>query len=330
MSAIQNYREQIKSALSLTDDEFQGYATDGGLKLFADALSPGYTPILTGVDGVIAANGYVRFRHHAYSDELALVRSERAAGRENFPHILYQLRTQPPGNSKKLASMGLRNLYGHDVIAHPFMGQLIEMRTDMCVPFHHFVMQHVLKSKLTADTDAVFEIGMGIGDALTDFALRNPWPHIEFFGGEIALNGLKCLKEFSEMLGLKNVRGVEFNCEKPDVSFLKGKKKALVFSQFTLVYLKPFPERMFLDLLEVVDEVTAVFFEPFSFALTPRLGNKPIFDHGRAMAYGINDGFWAGLESLQARGKIVIEDVVPDFIGKALLSTVSLVVFRKK
>lgn len=332
MNSILDAGEQIKSALHITDEELKKYIADDLVKWFPTIhhAGKGYWPIVDVPGGVIAINGYVRYRHNSYGDELSLVRRERAAGRGNFHHILHELRAHPTTNQTKLAGMGLQNVFGHDVVFHPFMGRLFQMRVDMCVSFHHFVMQHVLKTKITPDTDAVFEIGMGIGDELTDLALRTPWPHIDFYGGEIALSGLQCLEEFKNMVGLKNIHGLDFDFTNPNVEFLRGKKKILVFCYGVLMYAKPFPERLFLELFDIAEDVTAVICEPFSFGLTKRLGNTPIFDRARAKAYGFCEEFWEGIESLETSGKIVIDEIIPDFTGKALISSGSLVVFRKK
>lgn len=184
--------------------------------------------------------------------------------------------------------------------------------------------------QIHAELDAVLEIGAGIGDSIAEAASRNPHKDIEFFGGEIALNGLKCIAEFADMLGLKNLHGIDFNIVDPHFGFLKGKRNVLVYSQFAMVYVNPFPYRFFEKLLDAAENVTALLFEPFSFALAEEFRDiKPLFTRGRARDYGIAENFWDCIRRLRDEGRIVVEEVIPDIAGKNAFSTVSLVRFRK-
>jgi hypothetical protein len=227
--------------------------------------------------------------------------------------------------------MDLRQIYGHDMIMRPFMGNMMWMRRDMCIPFHHFAIQHALRQHLSFDLDVVFEIGSGMGDGIAELAAHNPFPHIRFYGGDIALEGQACIREFADLLNLQTLHGLDFNILNPDFSFLKGKKSALVFSQFALAYVNPFPEAFFHRLLDAVNEVKVILFEPFSFELVdeaPEL--KPVFTRERAKHYGICGNLWSTIRALQQSGYIDIDELIPDFAGKTTFSAISLARFHKR
>ncbi len=290
-------------------------------------------PVMELGDGsVVVANAQVRYRYIDYKSSLDRIRAERESGRDNFFHVIETLRaldSESALSPRKAAQMGLRQVYGHDMVVRYYMGQQMLVRRDMCLAFHHFVIQQILTKTLRADFDAVFEIGAGLGDSIAELAARNPYSHIQFFGGEIALHGLRSLAEFADMLSLKNLHGVDLDISNPDFSFLKCKRNVLVFSQFVMVYVNPFPLAFFERLLDALENVTFVLIEPFSFSLANEMSAKPGFTLQQAQSYGIAQNFWEGVQDLQKAGRIVIDEVVPDIAGKTMLSTVSLARFRK-
>jgi len=328
-----NFAGEIAAALSAPPEEIVHYIENGAIKVHQTTL-PGFTPLMTvGADLQVIINAQVNYRFLGSTAELKFIQSERAEGRGNFFHILHELHSQATSGAlgdKKVAALGLQKAYGHDMVRRPFMGSPMWMRRDMCIPFHHFVLQHILAEQVHSDLDAVFEVGAGIGDTIAELATRNPHKHIEFYGGDISLRGIDCIKEFADILGLPTLRGIDFDITKPDFGFLKGKKRILVFSQFALVYVNPFPEDFFPRLLDAVDEVTMLIFEPFSFALADEQPIQPIFSRERARAYGICENLWPCIRTLEKNGRIVIEEIIPDIIGKTTFSASSLVRFRKK
>jgi len=331
-ASIHQLSQDIARALNGTHEDILRLIDGGHLRIEVEK-QPAFLPIFQTNDGqVIVADSQVRYRYLEWADHLALVREERKKG-AGFFQIIRKIRameTEIALGAKKVALMGPETIHGHDTVLQYFMGTPIRMRRDMCIPFHHFVLQHIFAQHVHAGLDVVFDIGSGIGDSVSELAARNPFSNIDFIGGEIALNGQKCIAEFAGLLGLPNLRGVEFDMTRPNFDFLKGKKNALVYSQFAMVCLNPFQEQFFEKLLDSVENVTALFFEPFSFALADEMNFKPGFTRNQAKNYGIADNFWACIKNLEQAGRIVIEDVVPDIVGKTLLSTISLVRFHKK
>jgi SAM-dependent methyltransferase len=332
-ASAKDYGPQIIEALNAQGHDLTECYESGAIKLHRGALEPGFTSLLAiDADCHVVINAQIKYRFLTGDDLLAVIQKERVEGRGNFFHILRVLRAIHGGLSDaKAKAMGLREVYGHEVIQRPYMGDMMWMRRDMCLPFHYFTMQHILAQQIQPNLDVIFEIGCGIGDMLAELAASTPYPHIDFYGGDIYENSRRGVREFSEILNLPTLHGVDFDITKPDFSFLKGKKRALVYSQFTLVYVTPFPDTFFSQLLDVVDEVTVVLFEPISFELADEAPNlKPLFSRKRARAYSICENLWSCIRSLERGGRIVIEDVVPDMIGKTSLNSVSLVRFRKK
>jgi hypothetical protein len=322
---------KIAQALGAPEAEVLRFIERGDLRV-EDEPAPGFMPVIKLNDGqTIVANAQVRFRYMGYSDQLALVRQERASGRHNFFRILDKLRARPADDDdKKAAQMAPRDIYGHKTFLHPYMGMGLRVRRDMCIPFHNFVLQRILGEHLREDMDVVFEIGSGSGDTIAELAMRSPSDQIEFIGGEIALNGQRCLAEFADILRLPNLRGVDFDVTAPNFDFFKGKKNALVFSYFSMVYANPFPEQFFRQMVDSVETLTALLFEPFSFALADEFKIEPWFSRDRAKAYGIAENFWSCVKQVERDGLIVIDEVIPDITGKTAITAASMVRFHKR
>ena len=294
---------------------------------------PGFIQTLdAGTDGVVYANSQVRYRYLEYKKDQDLIRRQRQSGINNFYHIMEVIRRSesPTFKADMYQAMKPKLVYGNETVYRPFMGHLVRMPIDMNLPFHQFLLQRFLLRHMNEQLDAVFEIGSGIGDCIAELAARNPFQKIEFFGGEIALNGHRCLSEFADMLGLRNLHGVEFDVLDPDFGFLKNKRNVLIYSHFSLVYAKPFPCAFFEKLLDAAENVTVLLFEPFSFALADEMKIVPFFDRDRAQNYNIAENFWECITHLKNEERIEIDELIPDVAGKTVWTAVSLVRFRKR
>jgi tRNA G46 methylase TrmB len=325
---IRHLSGKIAKLLGAPEAEVLRYIERGDMRVEHEP-PPGFQPLMRTSEGqTIFANAQVRYRYMDYANQLELVRQERAAGRNNFFHVLNKLRA-PTGDEKKTTLMEPQEIYGHQTVMQPYMGYRLRMRRDMSIPFHHFVLQHIVSEHMHAGLDVVFEIGAGIGDSIAELAARSPFNHIDFVAGEIALNGQRCLAEFADMLHLPNLRSVDFDITAPNFDFMKG-KNVLVFSQFAMVYANPFPEQFFRQLAESAQTVTALLFEPFSFALADEFKIEPWFSRDRARRYGIAENLWDCIKAAESDGHIVIDEVIPDVAGKTAIVATSLVRFHKK
>ncbi|MGZ6253971.1 MAG: hypothetical protein ACXWM1_12995 [Candidatus Binataceae bacterium] len=323
------FAENIKHALAAPEIDVPSLIASGDLRIHTGANSafpPGFRTLLQiSPEATILISAYADYRYREFSDKAALIEREIAAGRGNLLHLLRLLRGHGISDSKA-AKLGAHQHHGQTLIKQPFMGHHVWTPVDMCLHFHNFVLQHFLVGHLRTDLDAVVEIGCGAGDALVDLANRSPFPNIKFFGGEIALNGLRTLARLAEMRQLDNVAGVDFDIANADFGFLAGARKILVFSQFALVYVNPFPAEFWERLLQAADEVSVMLFEPFSFALDVE---NPLFTRKQATNYGLAQNFWESIQALAQTGRIVIDELIPDIAGKNGNSAVSLVRFHK-
>lgn len=328
-SSIKLLSGKIAQALGAPEAEVLRFIERGDMRIQGEPV-PGFKPIMDTSDGqIIVANAQVRYRYLEYADLLARVRQERKAGRNNFFHVLSKLRAVA-ADDKKATLMEPQEIYGHKTVMRPYMGYSLRMRHDMAIPFHHFVLQHILAEHMHADLDVVFEIGAGIGDTIAELAARNPFRHIDFLAGEIALNGQRCAAEFADTLRLRNLRAVDFDITAPNFGFLKGKKNALVFSQGALIYANPFPEQFFRRLTDSVEHVTVLLFELCSFAFADEFKITPGFTREQAKSYGIAENLWNCIKAAELDGHIVIDEVIPDVAGKTSANAASLIRFHKK
>ncbi|MBX7198149.1 MAG: hypothetical protein K1X51_02110 [Rhodospirillaceae bacterium] len=282
-------------------------------------------------DTIVAVAADLHYRLTRYADPLAVIEKYRADGGTDFHEILSVLRRHSfDGNlsERKVAKMNPERVNGYEIIDRPHMGRIIRMRRDMSPLFHQMFLQQILAPHVTDDLDAVLDVGCGYGDLLAELAAETPRTGPAFFGGEVALPGVACLRHFAEMLGRDNLRGVELDIRDPDFEFLRGKKRVLVISHFALVYVAPFSPDFWHKLFSVVPEVRAVLMEPFSFSV-PELAPEPLFTRERAQFYGIAQNFFEVMRELEKGGEIEITEVVPDITGLTTNSTISLLRFRR-
>ncbi len=263
-----------------------------------------------------------------YADILRIIEAEITAG-ASFPRIASMLHAHlslTVFRSDKVAVMGGAKRYGHSTVLQPHMGGMNRVRTDFCSELHSAFLQHILAGHIVPGLDAVFEIGCGMGHDLVGLAARNPT--LPFFGGEIVPGAQAVVRKLAAAANLDNVTPIDFDIRAPDFGFLSA-KNVLVFSNFSLVYANPFPRDFFPRLLDAVASAHVVLFEPVSFELAAQLPEPPLFTRERARSYGICEHLLAVILELAEKGRIVIEEVVPDISGRSGFNSVSLVRFKK-
>jgi hypothetical protein len=301
----------------------------GAVKISTGNAPTGYTTLCASGDGqMVHVNALVKYTYLGYQIERGIIERECAAGRRNFPHIVGQIHrylTDGLFSARKVATMGSAQLYGRTLVPQPFMGQALPIRREICVPFTDLIINEFLAEHLHPDVDAVFEMGSGPGVNLVQLAARNPYPKIEFFGGEIALNGHWCLRELAALAGVPSVHSVSFNMMNPDFSFLRGKRRVLIYSHFALMYATPFPGDFFFKLWAAAENIDLVLFEPVSFEILQGQEAKPMFPLSRAQNYGICTNLWTHIQSEVTAKRFVIDELIPDAFGKSALNAVTLI-----
>lgn len=323
--------EQIRRSLDCPQLDISAAIAAGEI-VAAREPPPGFTPLLQIAPDVIVAIGrLLRYRHFYYREDYAAITAYERNGGQSFTEILSALRQNVVANAftdAKIAGSYLGKTYGYDMIARPYMGQVIAMRKDMTAQFHHFFIQHILRESLTADVDCVFDMGAGKGDILAELAASARRPDVQFLGGELAVYGRACLDRFAAMLEMPNLRSVTFDMRAPDFGMLAGFKNVLLISQYALVYLNPFPESFWRQAFAATQALRATLLEPVSFSV-PELTDRPLFKLRQAQAFGQAENFVEVLRSLQKSGELKITEIVPDITGLSALSSVSLIRFEK-
>jgi hypothetical protein len=297
----------------------------------SDDFKPGFSKILDHTDGdescFILISARLSYRFLASQGELAHMAS--FGPNVSFSELLSAVRDQRSTITMvdgKVAFMEPTEVFGHQTVIRPYLGQSIRVAKDISTHFHYMVLHHTLKSSITDELDMVIDIGSGIGDVIAELAASDSRPSIEYVGCEFSKKNLKCHQLFAAAMGKSNLRAIEFDVVNPDFRFLEG-KRVFLYSVFSLVYANPFPAN-FWSALSAASEVRGIFFEPVSYRL-PHLTKEPLFEEARARHYGLSEGFFSSLQSAVDAGQIAIEEIVPDYVGLSIFSAVSMIRFKK-
>jgi hypothetical protein len=231
---------------------------------------------------------------------------------------------------KKMDVMSPEVVYGVQTAVAPHMGRTVRLRADMILAMHATIVTDLLMREISDDIDIVFEIGSGTGSQLMNLALRNPYPHIQFYGGELSESGRNCLSRFIDISGLANVHSLPFDIQSPDFSMLSG-KRALVFTHAVLTAVNPLSPHFLDSALSAAASLRGWFMEGISYQLAQDFPvDAPLATRMRADLYGFGHDLWKILKSLEQSGRIVIDEVIPDLSGPSFVNPLSLVTFTSK
>ena len=103
--SVRDLAQDLAAMLGTSASEVLGYIDSGDLMLVEGEPPPGFRPVFSSPTGrKVFASSQVRYRFQEYSDKLALLRTERASGRDNFFYVLDALRARTILHSIPLSS----------------------------------------------------------------------------------------------------------------------------------------------------------------------------------------------------------------------------------
>lgn len=159
------------------------------------------------------------------------------------------------------------------------------------------------------DTDAVVELGSGFGLNLFRLAHVLGDRAIDYVSAEFTGSGRALCRKLTDVEGAPPLR-VEFIDHKaPDVSFLAGYRKVLIFTAHSIEQVNTLPDDYFAILAGAAETVVGIHMEPFGFQVradTPEARAQKEWIEGRRW----NVNFYSCLEAAASRGEVQIEDVL--------------------
>jgi hypothetical protein len=207
------------------------------------------------------------------------------------------------------------------------MGQRIYLETNVNPYLVWGVVDSAYLGELSGDIDAVVDLGSGAGVTLLRLALFSARRDVQFFGGEIAVNGQRTLEALANIAGLSNVKSVALDFLNPNFEFLRGYKKVLVISYAALVYGKDGARTLWERLFATVPSTKAALFEQVSYSI-PGRSQEPLFTASMAAQSGHDPALLPTLVQLAKAGVIEMKEMVPDIVGLGWGAAVSLIRFE--
>ncbi|MBM3565170.1 MAG: hypothetical protein FJX42_03535 [Alphaproteobacteria bacterium] len=144
---------------------------------------------------------------------------------------------------------------------------------------HDLVIEWLREISLQ-DYDAIAELGSGYGRNLFKLYCNGGPAGIPYYAGEYTQSGLALTKLFAALDRHVPIKPVFFDHNAPDLSFLKGAKRVLLFSCHSIEQVYDIPLDYFEKLAQAAPVVTGVHFEPFGFQFG---GTDPISLNHRAI-----------------------------------------------
>ncbi|MCA1907277.1 MAG: hypothetical protein LDL39_02850 [Magnetospirillum sp.] len=160
-----------------------------------------------------------------------------------------------------------------------------------------------LLADLADGVDTVLELGAGYGLQLFRLFYAGAPADARYVAADISQAGLDLGESLSRLEPRMNFSTVAFDIARPDWSVLKGSRKALIFTHWSMMYAPKVPDDFFGGLAGWPGEAVMVFVEPLGFQWG---GGHPVSEKQREAAEmgALNGDFAEALSAAAAKGWI--------------------------
>ncbi|MSO85359.1 MAG: hypothetical protein EXR04_05330 [Rhodospirillales bacterium] len=179
-----------------------------------------------------------------------------------------------------------------------------------------------------AGFDAIVELGTGYGQNLFEIYCRGG-PKTRYIGAEYTASGRELMGKFHALDPAMPLEIVAFDHKAPDLSFLAGAEKVLLFTCHSLEQVERLPERFFDVLAAAAPEVTAIHLKPFGFQIEKKSSAS------RKQAAFIKKKFYnmnlaKVLRAAEKRGKLAVRMMVLNAINPDESNPTSIAVWDNR
>lgn len=193
----------------------------------------------------------------------------------------------------------------------------------------HFDLAGML-AEFSDGCDAVVELGSGYGLQLFRTYFAGGARNADYIGAELSPAGRALADRLAALEPDLAFRSRAFDLNRPDFDFLAGYRRVLLFSVWSLMYLRTTPPDFFDALAALPGEVTCVFCEPFGSQVSASDGMGA--EQADALGGGgLNRDFYTRFVHAAGRGQIEPLHVGKDLFssGQHALAALTVLVGRK-
>jgi hypothetical protein len=197
---------------------------------------------------------------------------------------------------------------------------------------HRGAVIRTVSELLTPGTQSVLELGSGWGEHLCNLWLAGGPTEARYYACELSEHGRKCALVLGELDAAFQLQAPCFNYVAPDFSFLPGPQKELVvYTVHSVEQVKALAPDLIDRLCGLADVVRGVHVEPIGWQMVPQAQwNDITVNHERrCKEHHYNEDLWPLLKQAEARGRIAIDQAVPNFFGLEY-NPASLIVWHKR
>jgi hypothetical protein len=263
---------------------------------------------------------------------------DREYGRDKWPAVLERIDSLVAAGETSLARVAaLVNQWEHggggaDSTATTVLGQATPLPTALAYPgFYALVRQLLLTRCAEIQPDLVVEIGAGWGRNMVDLWTGGGPRDARYAALEYTEAGRICVQRLAALEPAMRLETGPFDYFAPSLDGFVPGKRTLVCTIFSADQIPTVPEAAFETLLAAGDDVWGLHLEPFGWQWRDENGGSTV---GSSAAYAArhdyNRNFWPMMGSLQARGLIKVETVVPELYGANPENAASLLMWRKR
>lgn len=155
--------------------------------------------------------------------------------------------------------------------------------------------------RLAQDVDTIIDLGAGYGRHIFGLYHGGAPAAARYVGAEISESGRALAARLAALEPGLRFESAAFDLRRPDWSLLRDSRKALIYSNWSLMYPENLPEDFFDGLAAWPGQATLVFAEPLGF----QWGNGCDLTPAQRLAFhdgGLNRNFAAVLDRATARG----------------------------
>jgi hypothetical protein len=130
----------------------------------------------------------------------------------------------------KVGHVALSEYFGIKIAALPHMGAYRPIAAGLSPHLFRASITEFLRGLISPSTEAVIEIGCGVGDIIVSAARDNLGRPTRFIASDLSGQSYDCVEILSELARVDNVEFVAFDILKPDYGFLLGAKNPIFFT----------------------------------------------------------------------------------------------------
>lgn len=177
------------------------------------------------------------------------------------------------------------------------------------------------------DHDCIVELGSGLGRNIFEIYFNGGPAKATYFACEISASGRKVTEKLAALMPELDIRVCPFDHCRPDLSFLRGRGNALMFSCHSIEQVDRLPDDYFGHLAGAAKTVTCAHFEPFGFQIST---DSPISkaQENAARSKKWNSNFVHLLEKAHASQTIKVTYLATDLFAMDKTSPTSVAIWQ--